>query len=190
MEPADRAPDGRKCRLTGPIVLEALDDGWSQFRTRLDGLTDDEHLWEPVDDCWTVRPDETGALIADWEKPDPDPAPVTTIAWRMWHLAVDCLDFYSERAFGRTGSGLSGRHWVGAAEPALAATDGAWRVFRSELGEMSEPELARTLGEEWGPYRDHTFLHLALHAHREVVHHGAEIALLRDLYRARAVGGR
>ena len=189
MEPPHRAPDGRQRRLTGPIVLEALDDGWNQFRTRVADLSDEEHLWEPVDGCWTVRPDEAGALIADWEKPDPDPAPVTTIAWRMWHLAVDCLDFYSGRAFGRTGSGLSGRHWVGSIEPALAALDGAWQVFRSAMGDMTDVELATALGEDWGPYRDHTYLHLALHAHHEVVHHGAEIALLRDLYWVRGSSG-
>jgi hypothetical protein len=31
---------------------------------------------------------------------------------------------------------------------------------------------------------------LVLHIHREVIHHGAEIALLRDLYRARGIAGR
>lgn len=25
------------------------------LRTRLSGITDDEYLWEPVADCWTVR---------------------------------------------------------------------------------------------------------------------------------------
>jgi len=45
--------------------------------------------------------------------------------------------------------------------------------------------LFETLGEAWGPYADSTVLALALHAQREVTHHGAEIALLRDLFRAR-----
>jgi hypothetical protein len=30
---------------------------------------------------------------------------------------------------------------------------------------------------------------LVLHIHREVIHHGAEIALLRDLYGARGIAG-
>ena len=41
------------------------------------------------------------------------------------------------------------------------------------------------LGPTWGPYGDSTFLALMLHALDEVIHHSAEIALLRDLYRAR-----
>ena len=32
--------------------------------------------------------------------------------------------------------------------------------------------------------RDDPFIGLVLHVHREVIHHGAEILLLRDLYRA------
>ena len=38
----------------------------------------------------------------------------------------------------------------------------------------------------WGPFADHTNLALAIHAEREVIHHGAEIALLRDLYAGRS----
>ena len=30
---------------------------------------------------------------------------------------------------------------------------------------------------------------LVLHIHREVIHHGAEVLLLRDLWRARGLGG-
>jgi len=40
------------------------------------------------------------------------------------------------------------------------------------------------LGPEWGPFAQHARTHLVLHAMREVIHHAAEIALLRDLYRA------
>ena len=34
--------------------------------------------------------------------------------------------------------------------------------------------------------RDDPLLNHALHQHREVIHHGAEVCLLRDLYRAGA----
>ena len=40
------------------------------------------------------------------------------------------------------------------------------------------------LGPSWGDAAERTRLDLALHAERELVHHGAEIALLRDLYGA------
>ena len=38
------------------------------------------------------------------------------------------------------------------------------------------------VGPTWGPYAESTKLDLAIHAQREVIHHTAEIFLLRDLY--------
>src|SRR5438309_12065011 len=69
----------------------------AMVRTGLQGLTDDEYLWEPVTACWSVRPrseqrtapDEhrpEGDWGLDIEYPDPDPPPLTTIAWRMVHM--------------------------------------------------------------------------------------------------------
>ena len=38
-------------------LADQLDWHWQHLlRPRLDGLTDDEYLWEPVPDCWSVRP--------------------------------------------------------------------------------------------------------------------------------------
>jgi hypothetical protein len=38
-------------------ITTQLDFCWEQsLRPRLDGLTDDEYFWEPVEGCWTVRP--------------------------------------------------------------------------------------------------------------------------------------
>ena len=93
-------------------VVDSLDQTWTQFDRRLSGLDQIEYLWEPVPGCWSVHDTGDGrAAVADWADPDPDPAPVTTIAWRMWHIAVDCLDSYSRRRF-----------------------DGAGRPRRNELG--------------------------------------------------------
>jgi hypothetical protein len=43
--------------------------------------------------------------------------------------------------------------------------------------------LARPCGSAEGPWADHSMAELVLHINREMLHHGAEIALLRDLYR-------
>ena len=123
-------------------------------------------------------------MIADWADPDPVPAPVTTIAWRCWHIAVDCLDSYSSRLFGATGTGLTGLDWVGTATEAQAMLAAAWSVFRAGVVGWGDDGLWSLLGPAWGPYAEHTNLALAIHAQREVIHHGAEIALLRDLYAA------
>jgi hypothetical protein len=76
-------------RADGPL-LAMMDLG-------LRGLSDDEYLWEPVAECWSVRPRAEqstplnrwlpdGEAGLDLEYPDPVPPPFTTIAWRMTHL--------------------------------------------------------------------------------------------------------
>jgi len=44
--------------------------------------------------------------------------------------------------------------------------------------------LERPLGPKGGAYADDSMLALVAHVNREVMHHGGEICLLRDLYRA------
>ena len=72
----------------------------NQLRPRLAGLTDDEYFWEPVPSCWSVRrrADATtskamgaGEFVLDYAFPEPEPAPVTTIAWRLAHITVGCF---------------------------------------------------------------------------------------------------
>jgi hypothetical protein len=47
---------------------------------------------------------------------------------------------------------------------------------------LDDDGLARPCGPAEGPYADHPMSVLVLHINREVIHHGAEMALLRDLY--------
>ncbi len=42
--------------------------------------------------------------------------------------------------------------------------------------------MARPCGPAEGPFAEMPLAGLVLHINREVIHHGAEIALLRDLY--------
>src|SRR5215213_1828426 len=69
-------------------------------RERVEGLTDDEFWWSPVPEGWTIRQRPDGRWAADYEEPDPVPAPFTTIGWRLVHLA-ECKIMYHEYAFGR-----------------------------------------------------------------------------------------
>ena len=81
-------------------LLDQLEWHWtSQLRPRLDGLTDAEYLWEPVPGCWSVRPRGTssapvqggsGETVIEFAFPEPVPAPVTTIAWRLGHVISAC----------------------------------------------------------------------------------------------------
>lgn len=175
-------------RQVGPLVLESLDYVWNRVRTRVEGLGQDEYLWEPVSGCWSVRRTGDG-WQADHQRPEPEPAPVTTIAWRLWHIGSTCLASYTERGLGPPGSwplAVHGTEWYGEVGEALTAMDTAWAAFRAGLAALGEDGMWRPLGERWGIYAKDTRAALAVHALDEVSHHGAEMALLRDLYLRRA----
>lgn len=71
------------------LLRRQLQEAYDRLRTRVEGLTDDEFFWEPVPDCWTVRQDDRGHWAADFpDEPHPVPAPFTTIAWRLVHVAL------------------------------------------------------------------------------------------------------
>src|SRR5690606_35592809 len=78
----------------------------AMLRPRLEGLTDEEYFFDPSGDqkAWTVHrrlPEEdlpegafqagTGEWVIDFAHPEPEPAPLTTIAWRLGHLIVGVL---------------------------------------------------------------------------------------------------
>ena len=73
-------------------LVDLSDEAWRRIRARLDGLTDDEYFFEPAPGCWSIRPRATARSSADGALPRPDPEPLTTIAWRLWHL----IDMYGE----------------------------------------------------------------------------------------------
>jgi hypothetical protein len=167
-----------------PLLFDGFDYVWRRTRDRTAGLGDTEYLWEPVPGMWTVR-ERDGRWVADHAEPDPVPAPVTTIAWRMWHIA-DCLSSYVAPHFGDWPLPGGFRDWVGGAEPARAAMETAYTVFRERLTGLGEEGLRREMGPAWGRYQHEPWAALVIHAMDEVVHHGAEIGLLRDLYRTTA----
>jgi len=83
----------------GYSIIKAFDHVWGRFLDRLDGLTDGEYFWEPVPGSWSVRRDDDGRWIMDgtrggWRAPEP--APVTTIAWRIGHIGQG-LTFFAGR---------------------------------------------------------------------------------------------
>ncbi|MGP4110430.1 DinB family protein [Streptomyces sp. 4N509B] len=175
-------------------LLEQLDAHWHrQLRPRLDGLTDEEYLWEPVPGCWSVRPDGTGGFTRDdirEGEPEPEPQPVTTIAWRMGHLVTDILGGRAARHFeGRAPTPWDAFPYAGTAKGALAQLDEAYERWVAGVRGLGAAELARRCGPSEPYFADAPLAALVLHIHREVIHHGAEISLLRDLYPWRRVAG-
>lgn len=162
--------------------MQTFEDVRSRLFGRLEGLTDDEYLWQPVADCMTVRAAGDGRFLADARPPrSDDPAPVTTIAWRMWHIGADALRSY--RGFFERGVDLSDRdRWPGTAAEGVRALAEDWAGFVAEVEGLGDVRLLEPMGALGGKFGHESYLLLALHALDEAAHHGAELGVLRDLY--------
>ena len=160
-------------------LAEQLDWHWTkQLRPRLEGLSDDEYFWEPVPGCWTVHRD--GSI--DFSYPAPQPEPVTTIAWRLAHLIVGVLAMRTHSHFGGPAADYQSWRYATTADEALTQLDDAYTGWMTGVRGLDDDELAKPCGPAEGPYAEEPMTTLVLHINREMIHHGAEIALLRDLY--------
>jgi hypothetical protein len=174
-------------------LAEQLDWHWrSQLRPRLDGMTDDEYRWEPVPGMWNIRPRGTstapiaagsGDFTMEYAFPVPDPVPVTTIAWRMFHVIIGCFGTRTASHFGGAPVDYASYDYPGDAATALARLDSSYAAWIAGVRGLGPDELRRPCGPAEGPWGDLPMAALVLHINREALHHGAEIALLRDLYR-------
>ncbi|MEH3132064.1 MAG: DinB family protein [Mycolicibacterium neoaurum] len=161
------------------LLADQLDFHWdNQLRPRLAGLTDEEYFWSPVSDCWTVHPDGR----VDFVHPEPEPAPVTTIAWRLAHVIIGVLAMRSHSHFGGPAADYQTWPYANDAATALAQLDAEKARWTAGVRALSDADLQRPCGPAEGPYADYPMAALMLHINREVIHHGAEICLLRDLF--------
>jgi hypothetical protein len=176
-------------------LVEQLDFHWRrQLRPRLAGLTDAEYLWEPVAGSWNVRPRAhtdagapgAGPFTIDFVIPEPEPAPVTTIAWRLAHVIVGVLGARNASHFDGPPADYAGWEYAGTADEALAQLDAAYTRWIDGVRGLGIAGLAEPCGPAEGPYASEPKATLVLHINREMLHHGAEIALLRDLYAHRS----
>ncbi len=173
-------------------LAEQLEWHWNgQLRPRFDGLTDDEYLWEPAPGCWNVRPrgaaggPGSGPFTIDFAFPQPDPEPVTTIAWRLAHVIVGVFGMRAASHFGGPAMSYEDFPYAGTAAEALRQLDETYGTWIGGVRDLDDEALARPVGPAEGPFATEPMATLVLHIHREAIHHGAEIALMRDLYRTR-----
>jgi hypothetical protein len=179
-------------------LLDQLGFQWdTALRPRLDTITDEAFLWEPVAGMWSVRrraaarsshPQGAGDVVVDWTWPPPDPPPMTTIAWRLAHLAR----VFGERAanhFGDGGVTPATIDWPPTAAAMIALIDRYHDQWVAGVRALDDAGLAAPCGPAEGPYAEHPMSALVLHIHREVLHHGAEVALMMDLFANRATLG-
>ena len=186
------------------VVLDQIDVWWGWFQRRVDGLSDDEYFWEPAPGCWTVRRQADGRYSFDpWPLPywpPPNPAPVTTIAWRLVHMTQDGRS----RKYGFAPDGpspsLAYEGWPdwgdldpsdcpGSADAALAQLSARFEQWREAIATLDGKRVWEPLGDREGVDSmrlgaNDPFINVVQHINRELIHHGAEVALLRDLYRS------
>ncbi|WP_432874478.1 DinB family protein [Kribbella sp. CA-245084] len=164
-------------------LLDLSDFAWQRLRDRVQGLTDDEYFWEPFDGCWSVRKTEDG-YVPDGSRIPPEPAPFTTLAWRITHIVDILQEDRTATWFGSQVAPADGQPPVpGSAADALTALDHAYDVWRRRLAALSQDVLDRPMGEPAGMYADHDGTSFALHILDELIHHGAEVGTVRDFYR-------
>jgi hypothetical protein len=179
-------------------LLEQFDWHWQvALQPRLRTLSDEQYLWEPVPGCWSLRHrHETdvaqvwgaGDHVMEQVEPPPDPPPVTTIAWRLGHLAIDVFGARASNHFGDGSVRASTTDWPPTAAGGVALFEEHYGRWRSHVADLDDDALARPCGPAEGHFADEPFRGLVLHLNREALHHGAEIMLLLDLHRA--TGGR
>ncbi|GIH08407.1 hypothetical protein Rhe02_64740 [Rhizocola hellebori] len=179
----------------GRLLVDQLEFYWEfHLRPRLAGLTDEEYFWEPVEGCWSVRPGSDGLFLMDGRVPGAPPPTLTTIAWRMMHLAVECLATRTSAFFSDSDLPDEVSMWdirrepaqlPGTADDAVAFLEKHYLAWHAGISALDEAGLSAPLGPRGARFAQDPMAGLIVHISREFIHHGAEIALMRDFYRAR-----
>jgi len=162
-----------------------------RLRERLEGMTDEEYLWEPAAHCWSVRrrkmatsphPMGGGDWVFNYAMEDLSPPPFTTIAWRLMHL-VDVVGGYRLVLQGASPTDT----WMApspSAEAGIALWDQHATVFVQALQGEDDESLERSVRVPWWPEATPRWA-VVTNVVTEAIHHGAEIGVLRDLYARR-----
>lgn len=141
-----------------------LDWHWHhQLRPRIEGLTDREYFREPAEDCWSVRPRGqshtpmaagVGDLVIDFAYPQPTPAPVTTIAWRIGHLVVGVFWMRLATHFAGRPVDYATHTYAGTATEALDQLDRAYTSWTEGVRSLDQGGLADPCGPGEGLFAD------------------------------------
>jgi hypothetical protein len=195
LEQFDFARERLTNRLAGPVM-----DSGDGADTKVRPVTDEEFFWEPVPGCWSVRrradgPGARATMLAGAAAggggrdaapyPHPWPPPLTTIAWRLSHLS-EGLALRADHTAGSRALTRDDYLVAGNAADAVAAFDAGAASWREALLSIPDDAALDTVGYSTYPHgsdAEEPFVDIAWWVNQELLHHGAEIALLRDLYR-------
>ncbi len=165
------------------LLATQLDEAYGYVRARVEGLTQEESSWEPVDACWTVFRLPDGRWSYNYELPEPKPAPLTTIGLRLNHVAL-CKVMYHEHAFGDARLTWDTIDTPGTVAGTLAVLDNGQSLLAADVRALRDADLAAPVSTNWGELWPTWKILWEMIAHD--LQHGAEIGALRDLYRLRA----
>jgi hypothetical protein len=165
-------------------LIELSSYVWQRFRRRMDGLTDAEYFWEPVPNCRTVRRRHDGTFRSDGPAAPGETNLFTTLAWRLCHIADLLAEDRNAPWLGQDPLPGNDGGDAGSAAEVLGRLDQAYAHWHKLLIGVTEESLAEHIGRVGGLYEESTRRSFVLHILDELIHHGAEAALLRDLYAA------
>lgn len=178
----------------GALLVGQMEFYWdAHLRPRLDGLTDEEYAWRPVDECLDLEPAAGGGLLPP-ENP-PDSPLITTLRWRLMHIAIGCFasrasTFFGDGSVPDDADMFDPRHQpdtvASDAAGALEYLDRSYSWWHDGVVTLDDDAMAKPLGSRGAFFADEPMAALVLHVNRELMHHGGEIGLLRDLYRERS----
>lgn len=192
--------------LMSHVERFTLDRAWAD-------LTDGEFLWEPFPTAWSIRrrtecttpnPFGAGEWVADFAIPEPDPIPITTIAWLYWHIGsaatrlcdLDFMGGSQTMASGWTSPYLTAHPMFTTAAEAVTALRDGWQQLRGVLERADDEQLEITtpgytyarempkgglcvLGPPSPPRSATSLISGTLN---EIAHHATQVGALRDFY--------
>jgi hypothetical protein len=174
-------------------------------------LDDDEFFWEPVPGSWSVRrrdecrtpnPFGTGDWVADFDAGLVRAAvegkaaePLTTIAWLFWHVGsmagraadLDYLGGTRSAESGWTSPYLADHPVFTASSEAVDVMRAGWRALDQAI-QASKDEYLCQATRFWGypgyPGPSAQGYQIIASILNEISHHGTQVCMMRDLYRA------
>ncbi len=153
---------------------------WSLLELHLQRLEPEDFLWEPAPRCWTLHPGVDGSWVPDWEDPEPDPAPIPTIAWVTWHIgwwwtvAIDHAQGHAPRDRGEIS-------WPGDGTATVGWLRELHREWLAALDQLTDTDLDATAPFPWQGQPDRMAAHMIGWVNSELMKNTAEIGQLRLL---------
>ena len=147
---------------------------------------DEGQSLEQIAGNWSVSVERVEEVLAHTGPLEPDSSPLTTIAWRLGHLHIGFAGTW-EWTFGER---REPKLLVDFSPSASVAVAGLWKAvdrWRDGISGLSEEQLD-TVGLSQYPYATDAadpFVSVVAGNNLELIHHLAEISLLRDLWRHR-----